>query len=179
MSILRQDELLIKELMLQDIKLMKQNNINTVRNSHYPTDPLWYELCNQYGLYVIDEANIESHGMGYGAASLAKDSTWLDAHMDRTKRMYERSKNHPSIVIWSLGNEAGNGINFERTYDWLKSVEKHRLVQYERAEQNYNTDIYCRMYRSVDEIKTPSPRPIQSPIVRLFFVNTCMQWEIA
>ena len=126
-----------KELMLQDIKLMKQNNINTVRNSHYPTDPLWYELCNQYGLYVIDEANIESHGMGYGAASLAKDSTWLDAHMDRTKRMYERSKNHPSIVIWSLGNEAGNGINFERTYDWLKSVEKHRLVQYERSEQNY------------------------------------------
>ena len=71
-----------KELMLQDIKLMKQNNINTVRNSHYPTDPLWYELCNQYGLYVIDEANIESHGMGYGAASLAKDSTWMEAHMD-------------------------------------------------------------------------------------------------
>ena len=141
-----------KELMLEDIKLMKQHNLNTVRNSHYPTDPYWYELCDQYGLYVIDEANIESHGMGYGKESIAKDSTWLTAHMDRTKRMYERSKNHPSIVIWSLGNEAGNGINFERTYEWMKSVEKNRPVQYERAEQNYNTDIYCRMYRSVEDL---------------------------
>lgn len=142
-----------KELMLQDIRLMKQHNINTVRNSHYPTHPYWYQLCDRYGLYIIDEANVESHGMGYGPASLAKDSTWLPAHMDRTQRMYERSKNHPAIVIWSLGNESGNGVNFERTYDWLKSVEKDRPVQYERAEQNYNTDIYCRMYRSVDEIK--------------------------
>ena len=142
-----------KELMEEDIKLMKQHNINTVRNSHYPTHPYWYQLCDRYGLYMIDEANIESHGMGYGSASLAKDSTWLTAHMDRTHRMYERSKNHPAIVIWSLGNESGNGINFERTYDWLKSVEKNRPVQYERAEENYNTDIYCRMYRSVDVIK--------------------------
>ena len=141
-----------KELMEKDIKLMKQHNINTVRNSHYPTHPYWYQLCDRYGLYMIDEANIESHGMGYGPASLAKDSTWLPAHMDRTQRMYERSKNHPAIVIWSLGNEAGNGINFERTYDWMKSVEKSRPVQYERAEQNYNTDIYCRMYRSVEEL---------------------------
>lgn len=142
-----------KELMELDIKLMKQHNINMVRNSHYPTHPYWYQLCDRYGLYMIDEANIESHGMGYGPASLAKDSTWLTAHMDRTHRMYERSKNHPAIVIWSLGNEAGNGINFERTYDWLKSVENTRPVQYERAELNYNTDIYCRMYRSVDDIK--------------------------
>lgn len=142
-----------KELMLEDIKLMKQNNINTVRNAHYPTHPYWYELCNEYGLYVIDEANIESHGMGYGPETLAKDTTWLMAHMDRTKRMYERSKNHPSIFIWSLGNEAGNGSNFEHTYDWLKSVDSDRPVQYERAEKNYNTDIYCRMYRSVDVIK--------------------------
>lgn len=142
-----------KEWMLKDIQLMKQHNINTVRNSHYPTDPYWYELCDRYGLYVIDEANIESHGMGYGPASLAKDSTWLPAHMDRTHRMYERSKNHPAIVIWSLGNESGNGINFERTYDWLKSVENTRPVQYERAQLNRNTDIYCRMYRSVEEIK--------------------------
>ncbi|MEG2513876.1 MAG: glycoside hydrolase family 2 TIM barrel-domain containing protein, partial [Bacteroidaceae bacterium] len=141
-----------KELMLEDIKLMKQHNINTVRNSHYPTDSYWYELCDEYGLYMIDEANVESHGMGYGEASLAKDTSWLPAHMDRTVRMYERSKNHPSIVIWSLGNEAGNGINFEKTYDWMKSVEKHRPVQYERAEQNYNTDIYCRMYRGVEDL---------------------------
>lgn len=142
-----------RELMLRDIELMKQSNINTVRNSHYPTHPLWYELCDQYGLYVIDEANIESHGMGYGPASLAKDTTWLTAHLDRTERMFERSQNHPSIIIWSLGNEAGNGINFEKTYDWLKAKDPSRPVQYERAEQNYNTDIYCRMYRSVEEIK--------------------------
>ncbi len=142
-----------RELMIKDIELMKQHNINTVRNSHYPTDALWYELCNEYGLYVIDEANIESHGMFYGPASLAKDSTWLDAHLDRVARMYHRSKNHPSIVIWSLGNEAGNGVNFERAYDWLKGQDSSRPVQYERAEQNYNTDIYCRMYRSVEEIE--------------------------
>ena len=141
-----------KELMEEDIRLMKQHNLNTVRNSHYPTHPYWYQLCDRYGLYVIDEANIESHGMGYGPASLAKDSTWLPAHMDRMQRMYERAKNHPGIVIWSLGNEAGNGINFERTYDWMKSVETTRPIQYERAEQNYNTDIYCRMYRSVEEL---------------------------
>ena len=91
--------------MLQDIKLMKENNINTVRTCHYPDDPLWYELCNKYGLYVIDEANIESHGMGYGSRSLGKDSTWLEAHLDRTIRMFERDKNHPCIVTWSLGNE--------------------------------------------------------------------------
>lgn len=141
-----------KELMEEDIRLMKQHNLNTVRNSHYPTHPYWYQLCDRYGLYVMDEANVESHGMGYGPASLAKDSTWLPAHMDRTQRMYERAKNHPGIVVWSLGNEAGNGINFERTYDWMKSVETTRPIQYERAEQNYNTDIYCRMYRSVEEL---------------------------
>lgn len=96
--------------------------------------------------------------------------------MDRTHRMYERSKNHPAIVIWSLGNEAGNGINFERTYDWLKSVEKGRPVQYERAELNYNTDIYCRMYRSVDEIKAYVAKKIFT--VPSSSVNTCMLWGI-
>lgn len=141
-----------REVMEQDIRLMKSHNINTVRNSHYPNDPHWYRLCDRYGLYMIDEANIESHGMGYGAASLAKDTTWLGMHLDRTRRMFERSKNHPAIVIWSLGNEAGNGVNFERTYDWLKSADATRPVQYERAEENYNTDIYCRMYRSTDDI---------------------------
>lgn len=161
-----------KELMLKDIELMKQNNINTVRNSHYPTDQYWYELCNQYGLYVIDEANIESHGMGYGPKTLAKDTTWLPAHMDRTKRMYHRSKNQPSIVIWSLGNEAGNGINFEKTYDWLKSVDHSRPVQYERAEENYNTDIYCRMYRSIDEIKSYIAKPdIYRPFILCEYVH--------
>ncbi|MEG1564369.1 MAG: glycoside hydrolase family 2 TIM barrel-domain containing protein, partial [Bacteroides sp.] len=105
-------------------------------------------------------------------ASLAKDSTWLPAHLDRTHRMYERSKNHPAIVIWSLGNDAGNGINFERTYDWLKSVEKNRPVQYERAEENYNTDIYCRMYRSVDDIKAYlAKKAIYRPFILCEYVH--------
>lgn len=154
-----------KEWMLRDIQLMKQNNINTVRNSHYPAHPYWYELCDRYGLYVIDEANIESHGMGYGAASLAKDTSWRKAHMDRTRRMFERSKNHPAVVIWSLGNEAGNGINFETTYDWLKSVDSTRPVQYERAEMGRNTDIYCRMYRSLEEIKAYCAKKQSRPFI--------------
>ena len=161
-----------KELMIRDIELMKQFNINTVRNAHYPTNQYWYELCDEYGLYVIDEANIESHGMGYGPETLAKDSTWLTAHMDRTVRMFERSKNHPSILIWSLGNEAGNGINFERTYDWVKANDKTRLVQYERAEENYNTDIYCRMYRSIKEIKAYTERDdIYRPFILCEYVH--------
>ena len=127
--------------MLKDIQLMKQNNINTVRCAHYPNQSYWYQLCDRYGLYVIDEANIESHGMGYGPATLAKDTSWLSAHMDRTRRMYERTKNNPSVTIWSLGNET------------------NRPVQYERAEQNFNTDIYCRMYRSIDEIKAYLAQP--------------------
>lgn len=153
-----------RESMLADIKLMKENNINTVRTSHYPNDPYWYELCNKYGLYVIDEANIESHGMGYGENSLAKDSTWMEAHLDRTVRMFERDKNNPSIIIWSLGNEAGNGINFQKTYSWLKEHDKSRPVQYERAELEENTDIFCPMYASIDYmhsyVKTNPERPL-------------------
>lgn len=142
-----------EESMIRDIELMKQHNINTVRNSHYPNDKRWYELCNQYGLYMIDEANVESHGMGYGPASLAKDTSWYQQHIVRNQRMYHRSKNNPSIIIWSMGNEAGMGTNFEKVYQWFKSVEKHRPIQYERAQQEPFTDIYCRMYRSIDEIK--------------------------
>lgn len=150
--------------MLEDIRLMKLNNINTVRTCHYPNDPRWYELCNIYGLYVIDEANIESHGMGYGKRSLAKDSTWMDAHLDRTIRMFERDKNHPCIITWSLGNEAGNGINFEKTYQWIKDHDSTRPVQYERSLQDYNTDIYCPMYASLEHLenyaKTHTDRPL-------------------
>lgn len=142
-----------RESMLRDIELMKLNNINTVRNCHYPMDREWYHLCDVNGLYVIDEANIESHGMGYGPASLAKDISWLPAHLDRTQRMYAKSKNSPSVTFYSLGNESGNGVNFEETYKWMKSVEDNRPVQYERAEQAYNTDVYARMYRSIEEIK--------------------------
>ncbi|MBO5974353.1 MAG: DUF4981 domain-containing protein [Paludibacteraceae bacterium] len=155
-----------REQMLQDILLMKRNNINTVRCAHYPKQYVFYELCNEYGLYVIDEANIESHGMFYGEESLAKDSSWMGMHLDRTERMYHRSKNHPSIVVWSLGNEAGNGVNFEATYNWLKLQDKTRPIQYERAEENFNTDIYCRMYRSVDEIKYYLQKPeIYRPMI--------------
>ena len=135
--------------MLKDIEVMKTHNINAVRTSHYPQPERWYELCNKYGLYLIDEANIESHGMGYGAASLAKDSTWKGAHLYRTQNVYERDKNQPSIIIWSLGNEAGNGVNFYAAYDYLKSVDSTRPVQYEQAGRGYNTDIYCPMYARI------------------------------
>lgn len=140
------------ESMIQDIKLMKQFNINAVRTCHYPDDPAWYALCDQYGLYVICEANIESHGMGYDKDSLAKDPSWKAAHLDRTERMVETFKNHPSIITWSLGNEAGNGVNFEATYDWTKARDKSRPVQYERAEESRNTDVYCPMYTEIGEI---------------------------
>ncbi|MFA5326801.1 MAG: glycoside hydrolase family 2 TIM barrel-domain containing protein, partial [Prolixibacteraceae bacterium] len=119
--------------MLKDILLMKSHNINAVRTSHYPEPERWYELCNKYGIFLIDEANIESHGMGYGEKSLAKDPVWKDAHLFRTRNMFERDKNQPSVIIWSLGNEAGNGVNFEATYSYLKSVDQSRPVQYEQA----------------------------------------------
>ncbi len=153
------------ESMIEDIRLMKLNNINTVRTSHYPDDPMWYELCDYYGLYVIDEANIESHGMGYGERSLAKDSTWLGAHLDRTIRMFERDKNHPCIITWSLGNEAGNGINFEHTYRWLKDADSTRPVQYERSGLEYNTDIYCPMYASVKYIEEYAKKDPDRPLI--------------
>lgn len=141
-----------RESMIRDIRLMKQNNINTVRTCHYPDCPQWYELCNRYGLYIIDEANIESHGMGYGPESLAKDSRWLKSHLDRTQRMVERDKNHPCVIIWSLGNEAGDGPNFTATYHWIKERDGSRPVQYERAELGSNTDIYCPMYARIPQI---------------------------
>lgn len=139
-----------KETMLKDIHTMKAHNLNAVRTSHYPQPELWYELCNKYGLYVIDEANIESHGMGYGDESLAKDPVWKEAHLFRTRNMFERDKNQPSIIIWSLGNEAGNGVNFMATYDYLKSVDQTRPVQYEQAHGGENTDITCPMYMRIE-----------------------------
>ncbi|MDD4554597.1 MAG: glycoside hydrolase family 2 TIM barrel-domain containing protein [Bacteroidales bacterium] len=143
-----------KEMMQKDIRLMKECNINTVRTCHYPDAPYWYELCNEYGLYVIDEANIESHGMGYNPdKTLGNNPDWKEAHLNRTIRMVERDKNNPCIIIWSLGNEAGNGCNFEATYDWIKQRDKSRPVWYERAEQGANTDIFCPMYWSPQDLK--------------------------
>ncbi|WP_231604801.1 glycoside hydrolase family 2 TIM barrel-domain containing protein [Crateriforma conspicua] len=142
-----------RESMIRDIVLMKQFNINAVRTSHYPDDPTFYSLCDQYGLYVIDETNIESHGMGYKRESLAKDPLWEKAHLDRAIRMVERDKNHPSIIIWSLGNEAGNGVNFMTNYDWIKQRDPSRPVQYEQAHYDQrNTDIRCPMYATIDKI---------------------------
>ncbi len=160
-----------RESMLQDIRLMKENNINTVRTAHYPNDPYWYDLCDQYGLYVIDEANIESHGMGYGEQSLAKDSTWMEAHLDRIRRMVERDKNHPSVIIWSLGNEGGNGVNFQAAYDWIKERDKTRPVQYERALQENNTDIYCPMYSSIEHLEEYATNAPQRPLILCEYVH--------
>ena len=132
--------------MIKDIRLMKEFNINAVRTSHYPNDPKWYRLCDMYGIYVVDEANIESHGMGYGARSLAKQPEWLAAHLDRIKRMVERDKNHPSVIIWSLGNEAGDGINFVKASEWIHRRDPGRPVQYERAGEKKYVDIVSPMY---------------------------------
>jgi beta-galactosidase len=142
-----------EETMLKDILLMKSHNLNAVRTSHYPQPERWYELCNQYGLYLVDEANIESHGMGYGNESLAKDSSWMAAHLFRTENMFERDKNQPSVIIWSLGNEAGNGINFKATYKYLKDKDSTRPVQYEQARTGDNTDIICPMYMRMEAME--------------------------
>jgi beta-galactosidase len=139
-----------KEDMIRDIQIMKQLNINTVRTCHYPDDPLWYSLCDEYGLYVIGEVNIESHGMGYGDKTLAKNPIYESSHMIRVQRTVLRDFNHPSIIIWSLGNEAGNGPNFKKAYNWVKEYDPSRPVQYERAVLEENTDIFCPMYASVD-----------------------------
>jgi beta-galactosidase len=155
-----------EESMLNDIRIMKSLNINAVRTCHYPDDPAWYKLCNRYGLYLIGEANIESHGIGYDPEkTLGNKPEWLKAHMERTKRMVERDKNHPSVIIWSLGNEAGNGSNFMATYRWIKERDNTRPVQYERAELESNTDIYCPMYPSIEEIEDYARKKQERPLI--------------
>lgn len=135
-----------KERMEQDIRLMKSHNINAVRTSHYPDDPYWYALCDQYGLYMVAEANVESHGMGYGEATLAKDPRYRLAHLERNQHNVLRNFNHPSVIVWSMGNEAGFGPNFEEVYQWIKAYDPSRPVQYEQAHGNAYTDIFCPMY---------------------------------
>ena len=137
-----------RESMEKDIALMKQMNINTVRTCHYPDDPYWYELCDRYGIYVWDEANCESHAQGYGEKSLAKDPQYKEMVWSRSRNMLERDKNHPSVIMWSLGNECGNGVNFEYTYDWMKNRDQSRPVTYERAVYDRNTDVIGLMYAS-------------------------------
>lgn len=159
-----------EELMRKDFMLMKQNNLNTVRLCHYPQDRRFYELCDEFGLYVYDEANIESHGMYYNlrkGGTLGNNPEWLKPHMYRTINMFERNKNYPSLTFWSLGNEAGNGYNFYQTYLWIKEADKevmNRPVNYERAQWEWNSDMYVPQYPSADWLeyigKTGSDRPV-------------------
>ncbi len=141
-----------RDRMRQDIQIMKQFNLNAVRTCHYPDDPYWYELCDEYGIYMVAEANIESHGMGYGDRTLAKRDDYALAHMQRNQRHVQRGYNHPAIIVWSLGNEAGYGPNFEAAYDWIKAEDLTRPVQYERAPYEGKSDINCPMYASYDAL---------------------------
>lgn len=159
-----------EELMRRDFELMKQHNLNSVRLCHYPQDRRFYELCDEYGLYVYDEANIESHGMYYDlrkGGSLGNNPEWLKPHMDRTINMFERNKNYPSVTFWSLGNEAGNGYNFYQTYLWVKEADKNimaRPVNYERAQWEWNSDMYVPQYPGASWLentgKNGSDRPV-------------------
>ena len=163
-----------REDMIRDIQIMKELNINAVRTCHYPNSPLWYDLCDEYGIYVCDEGNVESHGMGYKEATLAKNPIYAAAHLIRDQRMVLRDYNHPSVIYWSLGNEAGNGPNFHKCYDWIKAYDKSRPVVYEQANvirygKNkgiYNTDIDAPMYATYDDCikhsegKNPFNRPL-------------------
>jgi len=149
----------------EDILLMKANNINTIRTSHYPNSPELYRLCDYYGLYVIDEANAESHAQGYGEKSLAKRADFKEATVARTRNMYERDKNHPCIISWSLGNESGNGVCYEAAYDWLKAKDSTRPIQYERALYDRNTDIVTIMYPSVDYLSKYAQKPQERPFI--------------
>jgi beta-galactosidase len=160
------------ETMVRDIELMKQNNINTVRTSHYPNDPLWYELCNIYGLYVIDEANIESHGMGYNPdRTLGNNPLFMNAHLARVQAMVERDKNHPCIIFWSMGNEAGDGVNFDTCYNWIKRRDPSRPVHYERALQGRNSDLYCPMYETIDYLEEYASQPREKPLIQCEYAH--------
>lgn len=160
-----------EKLMRKDFELMKRNNINAVRLCHYPQDRRFYELCDEYGIYVYDEANIESHGMYYDlrkGASLGNNPAWLHAHMERTVNMFERNKNHPCVNFWSLGNEAGNGYNFYQTYLYLKGADKdlmQRPVNYERALWEWNTDMYVPQYPSAAYLESLGKVGTDRPVV--------------
>ena len=161
-----------KASMLQDIRLMKQFNINAVRASHYPNDPLWYKLCDEYGLYLVDEANVEVHGMGAALQGRfdtlvhpAYRADWAPAFMDRFHRLVERDKNHPSVILWSLGNECGNGIVFHDGYKWMKQRDPSRPVQFEQAGEDWNTDIVCPMYPGINYMKSYAASDKKRPFI--------------
>ena len=165
--------------MVRDIKIMKEHNLNAVRTCHYPNSPLWYDLCDKYGIYVVDEANIESHGMGYGDKSLAHRTDYTAAHLIRNQRVVLRDYNHPSVIIWSLGNEAGNGINFHQCYNWIKGYDKTRPVQYEQASfisykdipKNFNSDIECPMYASYEKCEKYVTNNPKRPLIQCEYAH--------
>ena len=150
--------------MIQDIKIMKQLNINAVRTCHYPDDPRWYDLCDEYGIYLTAESNLESHGMVYREHTLAKNPEFAKAHIERQEGNIITYKNNPSIIVWSLGNEAGYGVNFEKAYDWVKAYDKTRPCQFEQARHDGKTDIFCPMYMGYEDCEkyaqTDNPRPL-------------------
>lgn len=151
--------------MLRNIQLFKELNINAVRTSHYPQQPLWYNLCDEYGIYLVDETNLESHGLGYGPDNVSNFPEWQAAHLDRVKRLIERDKNHASVIFWSLGNEASNGKAFFTMYDWAKARDKSRPVQYEQANRDRNTDILCPMYPSWESMLNDAKKDLGRPFI--------------
>lgn len=160
------------ERMIQDIQVMKKFNINAVRTCHYPDDNLWYDLCDKYGIYVVAEANVESHGMGYREKTLAKRTDYAKAHMERNQRNVQRGFNHPSIIFWSLGNEAGFGPNFEACYRWIKNEDPSRAVQYEQAHGNEFTDIDCPMYAGYEHMEKYGKRTdAKKPLIQCEYAH--------
>ena len=180
-----------EEMMRRDFELLKQNNFNAVRLCHYPQDRRFYELCDEYGLYVYDEANIESHGMRYDlrrGGTLGNNPAWLPMHMERTRNMFERNKNYPCVTFWSLGNEAGNGYNFYNTYLWLTEADSElmrRPVNYERAQWEWNSDMYVPQYPGADWFENIGRRGSDRPVVPSEYAhamgnstgNLCGQWD--
>ncbi|NJM16485.1 MAG: hypothetical protein HC896_14880 [Bacteroidales bacterium] len=171
-----------KESMLKDIELLKQFNFNAVRTAHYPNDPYWYKLCNKYGIYLYDEANVEAHDYGWTSNELAVSPDWHEAIVDRIKRVVERDKNNPSVIVWSLGNESGTGPSFIDAYNWAKKRDITRLTSYERAEDDINyktirhTDILGWMYAPIPLVKAFVGSDTARPFIGL---NTHTPWAIA
>jgi beta-galactosidase len=155
----------VKELLKLDLQLMKQNNINAIRTCHYPQPVEFYKMCDEYGFYVVDEVNIESHGLGYGKENVAFNPIWDAAHLDRTYRAVERDKNHACVITWSLGNESSNGPVFKKTYEWIKSRDKSRPVQYEQADETDYTDIVCPMYAPIEKCVKYAEKNTTRPLI--------------
>ena len=160
-----------KERMIQDLERLKELNINAIRTCHYPDNNLWYELCDKYGFYVVAEANVESDGMGYYETTLAKEPMYEKAHLERNQRNVQRGYNHPSIIIWSMGNEAGFGPNFEVCYRWIKNEDKTRPVQYEQAGTNDFTDIFCPMYHGYEASEKYAQGDIDKPLIQCEYTH--------